>query len=199
MKPLWPLSLFVLALSTCQAVILAQSGVLREGARPPSVASPPSDPFTSAEGKFTIALPSRTSGNHPIRIQGTGDTITGESFEWQTAEGSFTVSYMDMPALLSGSVAAGLGLDRYCEQTLAQVRRSNGKVISEQNLLLSGHPGREIKADMLGYLYTFRAFMTGRRLYQLMVATAKDHAGDVAITDKVLDSFKLTPDEAPAR
>jgi hypothetical protein len=168
-----------------------QSGRVREGQRPISVATAPAHSFVSAEGKFTIALPDEFNSSRPIKIEGPGETLTGESFEWQTVEGNFTVTYMDTPALISGSAAARLGLDKYRQQTLRQIGGSKGKIISDRDISISGTPGAEIRADMLGYFYTFRGCLTRHRLYELMVATPKTPGADLAVTDRVMDSFKL--------
>src|ERR1700733_12967521 len=171
--------------------IRPQSGRVREGEKPISVATTPAHAFVSATGKFTIALPEEFNSSHPIKIEGPDETLSGASFEWQTVEGNFTVTYMDTPALISGSAAARLGLDKYRQQTLRQIGVSQGKIISDRDISISGTPGAEIRADMLGYFYTFRGCLTTHRLYELMAATPKAPSANLAVTDRVMESFKL--------
>ncbi|HEY6331324.1 MAG TPA: hypothetical protein VI756_18505 [Blastocatellia bacterium] len=174
----------------------AQSGRVRDDLPPPSIATLPSHPFVSPEGKFSISLPDVVRDRHPIKIEGAGETITGETVEWDTAEGRFTISYMDLPVLLSGSAGARTGLDRYREQTLKQIAVSKGKIISDRDIVLSGTAGAEIKAEMSGLYYTFRGCVTARRLYQLMVVTPK--SVDLPATDRVMESFRLLDNDGPS-
>ena len=187
-----------LVASAFDAAARAQSGRVRDNEKPPSIATPPDRPFVSVEGKFTIALPERFTSHHPIKIQGDIATIAGDSFEWETAEGKFTVFYLDTPALIGGSAGANAGLDQFREQTLKQIANSKGTILSDRDILVSGIPGAEIKADMSGFLYTFRGCLTGRRLYEWRVAIPKNATPDLASTDRVMDSFRLIPEGGPA-
>ena len=73
------------------------------------------------------------------------------------------------------------------------VANMEGKLVSEKNVKLGKHPGREIRINVAEgkRLFRVRVYLVEQRLYQVVVfgtpetATSKD-------ADKFLDSFKLT-------
>ena len=72
---------------------------------------------------------------------------------------------------------------------------AHGKLTSETNITLAGHPGREVVIEATGedrppVTIKDRLFMVKNRLYQVTVVAPRARAGDKAVDD-FLQSFKL--------
>ncbi len=198
MKRLVQNGLLLISLIICSTGVQAQ-GFKVESNKPTSLSdSSSSQSFTSLDGRFVISLPEEVDAYQPISLKTPTGTATGQGYSWRTAEGQFTVMYLDMPDPLNNPNAANLLLDQVCEQALTQVTAAKGKLIKENSITLSAHPGRELKVELPNGLMTVRVYLVSNRLYQLMLAQAPNQPQG-AIALKALDSFKLlTPADAEA-
>jgi hypothetical protein len=119
----------------------------------PDAGVDPTAPFVSAEGGFSILFPSP-----PEERNEPGGTRT---FSAETATTAFIVSYVELPT------KAGRPKDQ-----LAHVRETiagGGKLTAERPVTLGRSPGLELVVEKDGLVVTERAYVIGRRLYQLMV------------------------------
>src|SRR5882672_10519914 len=72
------------------------------------------------------------------------------------------------------------------------VANTQGKLLSEQIVEVSGHPGRELKIEAAGGKATIRArlFLAKNRLYQALVVTPADQSYAPGV-NRFLESVKL--------
>jgi hypothetical protein len=157
---------------------------------PPSPAAqgdqPVLQPYTSSDGRFSVQFPAGEvkTGTEPIPLTG-NDTSTLYEF-WIESDGG-NVSYMVMyndypPAYANDGADAVLGRTR--DGAL------KGKTtLSDMAISLNGVPGREFTAKDDTWNYTVRQFLSGKRLYQMIVVSKPDHPA--TLTSAFLDSFKI--------
>jgi hypothetical protein len=67
-----------------------------------------------------------------------------------------------------------------------------GKLASEKDIKLGGHPGREIRIEVANgkQLFRVRVYLVDQRLYQVVILGTKEQATSKE-ADKFLDSFRL--------
>src|SRR5262249_38722228 len=81
--------------------------------------------------------------------------------------------------------------DRFAAARDAEVAQAKGKLVSEKEIKLGSHPGREyeIAVSGLGVLRA-RIYLANQRVYVLKVLGPKSYTRS-ATAEKFLDSFKL--------
>ena len=143
-------------------------------------------PYTSSDGRFYVQFPAGEvkQETEPIPLTGS-DSSTLYEFWVESADES--VSYMVMyndypPAYANDGADAVLGRTRD--------GATKGKtMLSDMAISLNGVPGREFTAKDDTWNYTIRQFLSGKRLYQLIVVSKLDHPG--TLTSDFLNSFKI--------
>lgn len=174
------------------SIVVQAQGFKAEGNKKTSLSdSSAAQSFTSLEGKFGISLPEVVSAYQPLSLKLPAGTATGQGFVWRMAEGEFTILYLDMPPPPNSPNDPNLLLDGVRETALTQVAAAKGKIIKENSITLSSYPGREFKVELPSGLMTFRVYLVGNRLYQLMLAHAPGQQAQEAVALKALDSFRL--------
>ena len=140
--------------------------------------------FTSQEGKFTVNMPGQPS-------------YTTQAVP--TTEGSVQVhTYLISHGVMAYGVMYNTVASEVADaQQFLDVRRDNalatvkGTLISEKNISIDGHPGREVKLKTGDNIqYTGRLFLVNDRFYQV-ISTAPGGVNAEAAMLKFLDSFKL--------
>lgn len=187
-------------LSTLVAVLLllsvARSGA-QDGAAPQqeSKSAPPRatvqatadmQPFTSAEGRFSVELPGAPQqAAKPLALQG-GGASTLHQFWVDIDDDNITymVIYNDYPADYATAAPEEL------LQTMRDGVVRDKKLTSDVPIDLYGTPGRAFTAiDKDGWQYAVHQFLDGSRLYQLIVVNSKGHPA--ATTEQFLNSFRI--------
>ena len=140
------------------------------------------------EGRFSIALPKQISGYTPKSADTPEGHVEGSFFSWRTAEGGFMVGYIDRPEMLEN--VSKKALDFLRDSALSGLN-GQGKLISETDISIEGHPGRELKVEHPGGLTIARVYLVRNRIYQALVSIPADKKAQEAAALKRLDSFKL--------
>ncbi|MDX6692602.1 MAG: hypothetical protein QOF02_205 [Blastocatellia bacterium] len=162
-------------------------------ARPPS-AAPEAATFISLDGRFTIALPSVVSAQKPLKAQTAVGQIEGQTFVWSTARGRFSVTYIDYPKQLADK-AKPLLLDELREELVNIAGKSEGSFKGEREMSISGHAGRELRAEFPDETLLAWAFFEQGRLYKLSATMPNAEPQREAEVRRILDSFKLLSTE----
>ena len=156
-----------------------------------------SKPFTSIEGRFTIALPGISSFESitPQTDKGKGK---GMVFKWQVNSAVYSVTFADFP----GQFQQSSEVKEYLDKTRAHVNdlSANKKInlVSDRNLSLSGNPGYEFIFENPGARGVKRTYFAGSRYYEIIAAFPRGK-GDEEASIKILDSFQfLSPAEVQA-
>ena len=143
--------------------------------------------FTSKEGRFAVALPGAPEQSKQ-RVLTASTALDVHFFVVDTKDGTYVVSYCDMPAdeVQPGSEAKRLDLARD-----GAVANAKGKLKSEKERNLDGHPGRELDIETdKGQRIGMRIIAVKHRLYQAMVmGSAKSTQSPDAV--RFLDSLRL--------
>lgn len=155
----------------------------------PAAASSPDtvmQPFTSAEGRFSIDLPGTPQQSaKPLSLQG-GGASTLHQF-WVDIDNdniTYMVIYNDYPPDYATASPEEL------LQTMRDGVVRDKKLTSDVPIDLYSTPGRAFTAlDKDGWQYAVHQFLDGSRLYQLIVVNNKDHPA--ARTEQFLNSFRI--------
>lgn len=169
-------------------VLLAFS--VASGQQPPATEAASWEKFSSSEGRFTFLVPTK-----PAAANQEVDTKVGKlmiyTFASKNNVGYFMGTFGDYPNDASDSAQAERILDGVRDGV---IRGSKTTLISEKQRWIRGYPGREFtgsgKVDGTDVIYSWRVYLVGRRLYQLVAATLDNDAGHPDVT-KFLDSFDL--------
>ena len=143
-------------------------------------------PYTSAEGRFTVTFPGGTPelDSETVDLKDGGTTTL---YEFWTELDNKNISYMLMYNDYSAEYANG------DPQTVLATTRDgavSGKtLLSDMVISLNGVPGREFTAKDDTWNYTIRQFLQGKRLYQLIVVSSAAHPATQ--TSAFLDSFRI--------
>lgn len=148
--------------------------------------APPMQSFTSNEGRFTVQFPGTTKRDTAaVPLQGSDASTLYEFWvELDDNSVSYMVMYNDYPE----GYATGAPQD-----ILATVRDGslkNKTLTSDEEISLNGVPGRAfVASDKDGWIYTVHQFLSGKRLYQLLVVCNKDHPA--TLTSQFMNSFRI--------
>ena len=188
-------------LTQCAVAVLLFAGVaagnpsaLPNGAAapmPPQISGalgsqPVSQPYTSAEGRFSVTFPGGNPKLDSQKVDLTGGGSTTLYQFWTELENN-NISYMLMYNDYSSDYANGDP-----QSVLATTRDGavNGKtLLSDKAISLNGVPGREFKAKDDTWNYTVRQYLQGKRLYQLIVVSKPEYPANQ--TSAFLDSFRI--------
>lgn len=139
--------------------------------------------FVSQDGGFAIDLPRNTSvGLQPIGIVAIG----ANSYEWETAEGRFTVSYIE------GSFPPDEGastLNSLAHAVISEQRTAGGKLTARREFEFDGNPAIELQIDRPDTRAINRFILVKNKLYVLTGDVPQDSDGKAAA--RILDSFEL--------
>ncbi len=143
-------------------------------------------PYTSTDGRFTVNFPqgSVSQSTDPITFK---DGTSGTMNEFSVEENGGNVAYMVMYNDYRADQANGDP-----QTVLANTRDGavSGKtLLSDMAISLNGVPGREFTAKDDKWNYTVRQFISGKRLYQLIIVSNPDNPA-TQISD-FLNSFKI--------
>lgn len=145
-----------------------------------------SQTYTSDEGRFTVQFPAGEVKHDTATVNlKAGDSTT--LYELWVEAGEDNVSYMVMYSDYSADYATG------DPQTVLAGTRDGavkGKtLLSDMAIELNGVPGREFTSKDDKWNYTVRQFLSGKRLYQLIIVSDNDHPATQ--TSEFLNSFKI--------
>lgn len=143
--------------------------------------------YSSAEGRFSILLPSQPKTSEQSVDSAVGQ-MTNHVFLSQTGSAAFALSYADYPQN-----------DADPQKVLDEVRAGalkgiNGQLISVKNITHKGYPGREFQASVEGALYSSRIFLVKTRLYQMVCVAPAAQLSNEQI-NAFLTSFDLKVNE----
>ncbi len=143
-------------------------------------------PYTSTDAGFTINFPQAEvkTGTQKLFFKGGGITTV---YQYYVKVDNNNVAYMVMHYDFPSDYANG---DPQTVLATARDTAVGGKpLLSDIAINLNGVPGREFttKDDKLNY--TSRLYLSGKRLYQLIVFSNRDHPATQ--TSEFLNSFKI--------
>lgn len=152
-----------------------------------SAAGQQMQPYSSTEGRFSVQFPGAGEVKHDteaINLKGS-DTSTLYEFWVEASDGnvSYMVMYNDYPpAYVNDGAEAVLGRTRD--------GAVKGKtLLSDMAISLNGVPGREFTCKDDTWNFTVRQFLSGKRLYQLIIVSKPDYPATQ--TSDFLNSFKI--------
>ncbi|HEV2884961.1 MAG TPA: hypothetical protein VGW36_08890 [Pyrinomonadaceae bacterium] len=156
--------------------------------------------FNSAEGRFSVLMPS----DPKVEVKDVDSAVgklTLYTYSSSSSAGYLMASYGDYPREPSGTAATEKVLD---DVTSGVLKSLGGEKVSENKIKLKGptyaggtlveYPGREFTANKTlesgEVVFSWKIYLVGRRLYQLAMVTSKAQAGDPEV-QKFLGSFEV--------
>ena len=143
-------------------------------------------PYTSADGRFTVNFPQGTVATTTDSVP-YSDGTKGTMYEFSVSLDNDNLAYMVLYNDYSAAQANG------DPQTILQQTRDGavkGKtLLSDIAINLNGVPGREFTAKDDSWNYTVRQFLSGKRLYQLIIVS--NASNPATQTSDFLSSFKI--------
>jgi len=147
---------------------------------------PVMQPYTSAEGRFSVTFPGGNPKLDSQKVDLTGGGSTTLYQFWTELEDN-NISYMLMYNDYSSDYANG------DPQTVLASTRDGAvakkTLLSDKAISLNGVPGREFTAKDDTWNYTVRQYLQGKRLYQLIVVSTPSHPATQ--TSDFLNSFRI--------
>jgi TonB family protein len=155
--------------------------------------------FSSVDGRFKVALPGSPSKNS-WTIESSLGKIQRHTFGLATDLGDLSVSYSDLPVILSEPGEVNKFLDHVHDDKVASLK---GKLRSVAEIALDGYPGREciVEASNSKYSWKYKTkyYLAGQRVYEITIGTLNIHTenAEVAklvelVASRFFDSFKIT-------
>jgi len=145
----------------------------------------PTAPFESAAGGFRVLFPGQVTEQSKTQPSRAGP-IEAHLFNAETDEMGFLVSYADHAPEVVKAAKPKAQLAAARDGVVGK----DGKLLAERELSLEGKPGIEFKFEKDGMVATERAFLVGRRLYQVMALGPPGESRERA-AKIFLDSFQL--------
>jgi hypothetical protein len=154
--------------------------------------------YSSPRGRFTIMFPGT-----PTDEDNSSGSLEGRRYMLKTTA-VYTVYYSDFPANFPNDLEKEGALRKQFLDASRDIvlARSKGKVLSETDISIDGHPGRMIKIALAnGTIYRDKTYLVGKRIYQIIVVTPSESLApdggrfDETRATKFLDSFKLASSE----
>jgi hypothetical protein len=162
--------------------------------------APPWQTFKSAEGKFSVLMPTEPK----VQVQDVDSSVgklTLYSYGSSSKAAYLIVSYGDYPNEPTDAANAEKVLDGVREGV---VKGMEGEVLSGERIVLKGranagtalvdYPGREFTGKKMHegseIYFSWKVYLVGRRLYQLAALTNKADATSPDV-QKFLTSFQL--------
>ncbi|HEX8844986.1 MAG TPA: hypothetical protein VF791_10100 [Pyrinomonadaceae bacterium] len=145
--------------------------------------------YTSTEGRFSVLLPSQPKLMTQPATTFTGETITQHAVYFEEANSLYMIGYFDKPAGMTYSLDVGQD---------AFVKSNSGTLLSQKNITLDGHPGRDLlvsSKSAAGEIITHAWIIdAGNIIYSLQYIYLKSaNPALVSKNDaKYFDSFKIT-------
>lgn len=144
--------------------------------------------FVAKEGQFKVSMPGAPKQN---KLDTESDFGKGVLYMNVVVAGKtmYAANYSDFPAEVKKATLKQV----YDSSRDGAVTNMDGKLVSEKDVKLGEHPGREIRIDVAEgkRLFRVRVYLVDQRLYQVVVFGTPEAATSKE-ADKFLDSFKLT-------
>ena len=154
--------------------------------------------FVSKEGGFKIKMPGvPTEVTQPVESK--SGTVVAHFHSLITKSAEYVVGYTEVAQNVETLQPSKATLDAIRDRTLA---KENGKLLSEQDVSVAGHPGRALVIEVSDGVFRDKYFLVANRLYTVTVftpATNGQSDGDTArirraqetVANAFLDSFSL--------
>jgi len=141
--------------------------------------------FTSTEGRFSVLLPGdpQQSSQQIAFKDGGSATLYQFWVEQENDNVTYMVMYNDYPAEYANGPA---------KDVLAATRDGaiqDKTLTSDTAIDLNGVPGRAFTVYDADWNYSIHQFLAGKRLYQLIVVSSKDHPAGQA--EEFMNSFRI--------
>lgn len=154
--------------------------------------------YSSQRGRFTITFP-----GVPTDDDNSSGNFASRRFMVKTSA-VYSVYYSDLPSDFPHDLEKEVALRKQFLDGARDivVAKAKGRVLSETDISLAGHPGRMMKMALPdGTVTRTKTYVVGKRIYQVVVVTPGELLApdggrfDETRATKFLDSFKLARPE----
>jgi hypothetical protein len=150
---------------------------------------PPTEKFTSAEGRFTIALPKDMAEFEALKPTGESPKETGGKYTWVVKEGVISIDYSDDPDL---AIKTEKDYADMAEGMKTGITAFGATVLSEKVIKVGNYRGYEIRFESTEKLKGLsRMLIVGGRKYAVFSLAFPDIPGGAELLNKAMDTFTL--------
>jgi hypothetical protein len=151
----------------------------------------PGERFSSADGRFSIALPKSISGFSALSPQQLGFNASGAMYQWIIKEGGVVITFHDFLDPNFAVTTEQNFTDYFAGVRDSVLQQTKGKMLSDSRITLAGHRGYQFAIELPGGRKGFaRTFYVDKRAYSLF-AVASEDPGAESLISKAFDSFEL--------
>lgn len=144
--------------------------------------------FSSPEGGFQVLMPGPPV-SQTLTFQMQNGTIVHRSHIAHKGGITCVIDYADIPKASTEPDGAKALFDQARDEF---IKGTQGKMLSERSISLSGHSGREIKVGLYGGEAVLRFYLAGDRFYQLAITVPDRAENSESEIEKFFSSFKIT-------
>lgn len=174
-------------------IALSSPKVYQDGEVLYAPGSPTWSELSSEEGRFKVLMPAPPVAQ-TLTLKTQRGTIVHHSYAARTTGMTCIVDYADLPREFADPDNANTLFDEARDQFTKNVQ---GKLASETAISQDGHPGREVRAHILGGEAVARFYLASDRLYQLVITSPDLPTRPGHEIDSFFSSFKIIAKTKP--
>jgi hypothetical protein len=143
-------------------------------------------PFTSDTGRFSVLMP-QIPTDKAETFQSEHGPYTTHLFTVRDTTSVYLIGWVDYDPNFNFNRQSELEANR--DQF---VKGLSAKLLSTRSLRIDGYPALEFSAETADLIFKSRVYMVGRRPYQIVIGSPKDH-DDSVNRNRFFSSFKIRP------
>lgn len=141
------------------------------------------------EGNFAIGLPGKPPAKSEV-YEGSNGWIETHTYQWLVINhGLYSVSYKDITTRTLDNSSISQRILNNLRDTI--VNKSKGKIKSDEDISISGYPGKEIIIEESKGVFITRLYLVKNRLYDLHIFLPNISKENKSAVTKIFDTFKL--------
>ncbi len=142
--------------------------------------------FTSDAGRFSVLMP-EIPKDKTETVQSEHGPYTTHLFIVRDTTSVYLIGWVDYDPNFNFNSQSELEANR--DQF---VKGLNAKLLSTRSLRIDGYQALEFSAETADLIFKSRVYMVGRRPYQIVIGSPKDHDDSVTL-NRFFSSFKVRP------
>lgn len=158
----------------------------------PSLADLKGNKFSSADGRFTIALPKSISGFSALTPQSVGINASGSRYQWTVREGFIIASYLDFLDKDFNFKSEQDYVNYFAGAIEGVINDLKAKLINSENIKLENNRGVKMNFELSnGLKGTYKNYIVNKRQYVLLGLFEKDIPESEKLINQSFDTLTI--------